>query len=58
MLIGFSMPLASGFSIDSPKEQFSNGIDPHDVKCKETFELVFKPLIFLQHVLKQLAFKN
>lgn len=40
MIISF--PSASGYSMDSPKEQFSKGIDPHDVKCKEGFELVFK----------------
>ena len=38
----FSIPFASGYSPDSPKEQFSKGIDPHKVKCNENFELVFK----------------
>ena len=37
-----SVPFASGYSGDSPREQFSKGIDPHDVKCKENFEIVFK----------------
>ena len=42
IILCFSVPLASCYSIDSPKEQFSKGIDPHDVKCKENFELIFK----------------
>lgn len=41
-MMTISIPLASGYFIDSPKEQFSKGIDPHDVKCKENYELVFK----------------
>ena len=41
-----SIPIASGYSRDSPKEQFSKGIDPHDVQCKPDRELVFKKTTF------------
>lgn len=41
-----AIPFASGYSADSPKEQFSKGIDPHDVQCKPGHELVFKKTTF------------
>ena len=41
-----SVPFASAYSIGSPKEQFSKGIDPHGVQCKENHELVFKKTTF------------
>ena len=37
-----SSPFASGYFTDSPKAQFSKGIDPHEVECKENLQLVFK----------------
>ena len=40
------IPFASGYSLDSPKEQFSKGIDPHDVQCKPDYELIFKKTTF------------
>ena len=46
MLVTVSIPLALGYSADSPKEQFSKGIDPHDVICKENYELIFKKTDF------------
>ena len=42
----FSIPIVSGYSLDSPKEQFSKGIDPHDVQCKPGYELIFKKTTF------------
>ena len=42
----FSIPFVSGYSIGSPAEQFSKGIDPHKVECKENYNLVFKNVDF------------
>ena len=42
----FSVPFASGYSLGSPADQLSKGIDPHEVQCKEDFELVFKSTDF------------
>ena len=41
-----STPFALAFSVDSPKEQFSKAIDPHDIRCKSSLELVFKKTTF------------
>lgn len=40
MIISF--PLAMGYVADSPKSQYTEGTDPHDVICNESLELVFK----------------
>ena len=46
IILIISIPLASGYSVNSPKEQFSKGIDPHDVQCKPDRELIFKKTNF------------
>lgn len=37
-----SVPLAMGYVPDSPKSQYTDGMDPHDVVCYGPFELIFK----------------
>lgn len=37
-----SVPIAMGYTPDSPKSQYTDGMDPHDVICNESLELVFK----------------
>lgn len=37
-----SFPSALAYVADSPKNQFTDGMDPHDVICHESFELIFK----------------
>ena len=46
ILMIISIPFASGYSLGSPGEQFSKGIDPHQVECRENFHLVFKSTDF------------
>lgn len=48
-----SVPSALGYVADSPKSQYTERMDPHDVKCNESFELIFKSTDFSPACVKE-----